>query len=618
MRQNGCDISSEAFGYPEAYYTPPSEALERIEIIRGAGSLQFGPQLGGVVNYVTKKSLGNKPFSVESSQTVGSFGMFNSYNAIGGEYKKWSYYGFLHYRTANGWRENSYYKTRTAYFTVSYAFSQRWNLRLDYTSMNNLNQQAGGLTDEQFMSNPTVSYRSRNWMSTPWSLASASLNFDSRKYWVATMKLFSTIGERNSVGFVMPLSIEDTLNSSLGSYNPRQVDRDAYMNFGAELRMMYTYRMFHQRQTLSFGTRLYHGNTHRMQQGIGTVGSDYSLALTDSISGKLWGRDMDLRTKNASVYVENLIQVGERLSITPGMRAEYIFTGASGYINPATSAGRISAERNRLFVLLGLGLQFSTSKNTNIYANVSQGYRPATFSEQLPSGTTEVVDPNLKDARGLNVDLGFRGTFLECMRFDVGLFALNYENRIGAIAMDGAPYKTNIGTSLSKGIESFVELDVLQLITKEKRFGSLQAFVNYTFIDARYTSWNNPAIANDPSLSIQGKRVENAPRHTLRTGVSYVYKSVGLHMQFNYIDEVFTDAANTEVPNAAATIGKIPAYCVADASIHCKVNASYSAKIGVNNLTNALYATRRSAGYPGPGILPGNGRTFYLTLSIKL
>jgi len=48
------------------------------------------------------------------------------------------------------------------------------------------------------------------------------------------------------------------------------------------------------------------------------------------------------------------------------------------------------------------------------------------------------------------------------------------------------------------------------------------------------------------------------------------------------------------------------------------VNASYSAKIGVNNLTNALYATRRSAGYPGPGILPGNGRTFYLTLSIKV
>ena len=618
MRQNGCDMSSEAFGYPETYYTPPSESLERIEIIRGAGSLQFGPQLGGVVNYVTKKSLGNKPFSVESSQTLGSYGMFNSYNAIGGIHKKWAYYGFFHYRSADGWRENSYYKTRTAYFTASYTFSPRWNLRIDYTNMNNLNQQAGGLTDEQFVSNPKMSHRSRNWMSTPWNLASATLNYQSNKNLSASLKFFSTIGERNSVGFVKPLTTEDTLNETLGTYNPRQVDRDTYLNFGAELRVLFAYKLFNQKQALSLGGRIYQGNTDRKQQGIGTTGSEFSLELTDSISGKLWGKDMNLTTKNASVYVENLFQFGERISITPGARLEYIYTGASGYISPALTSKVIDIERNRLFVLFGLGFQWSATKNTNVYANMSQGYRPATFSEQIPSGTTEIVDPNLKDASGFNVDLGYRGAFFECLRFDVGLFALNYENRIGAIVVDGVPFKTNIGTSFSKGIESFVELDVLKLLTKNKRFGSLQAFVNYTFIDARYTSWNNPVIANDPLLSIEGKRVENAPRHTLRKGISYVYKSFGVHVQSNFVDEVFTDAANTELPNAAATVGKIASYFVADASVHYRMNASFSVKIGANNLTNAQYATRRSTGYPGPGLLPGNGRTIYLTLSIKL
>jgi Fe(3+) dicitrate transport protein len=618
MRQNGCDMSAEAFGYPETYYTPPTESLERIEIIRGAGSLQFGPQLGGVVNYVTKKSLGSKPFSTESSQTLGSYGMINTYNAVGGVYKRWAYYGFLHYRTAEGWRENSSYKTRTAYFTATYTFSTRWNLRLDYTNMNNMNQQAGGLTDEQFESNPKMSNRSRNWMSTPWNLASATLNYQSNKNVSASIKFFSTLGDRNSVGFVKPLTTEDTLNGSLGTFNPRQVDRDAYLNLGAELRVLYSYNLFNQKQALSLGGRIYQGQTERKQQGIGTTGSEYSLELTDSIHGKLWGKDLELTTNNASIYVENLCQVGERLTITPGVRAEYIFTGASGYINPSTSAERIAMSRARLFVLMGIGLQFSASKNTNVYANLSQGYRPATFSEQLPSGTTEVVDPNLKDARGLNVDLGYRGTAFDVLRFDVGLFALNYENRIGAIVVDGVPFKTNIGTSFSKGIESFVELDVLQLLTRSKRFGSLQVFVNYTFIDARYTSWNNPVIANDPLLSIEGKRVENAPRHTLRSGLSYVYKSFGVHVQSNFVDEVFTDAANTELPNAAATVGKIATYFVADASVHYRMNASFSAKIGVNNLTNAQYATRRATGYPGPGLLPGNGRSLYLTLSIKL
>jgi Fe(3+) dicitrate transport protein len=618
MRQNGGDISSEAFGYPETYYTPPSESLERIEIIRGAGSLQFGPQLGGVVNYVTKKSLGNKPISIESSQTIGSYGMFNSYNAIGGVYKKWAYYGFFHYRTADGWRENSFYKTRTAYFTASYAFSSRWNLRLDYTNMNNLNQQAGGLADAQWMVQPRSSSRARNWMSTPWNLASATLNYQSNKYVSASLKFFSTIGERNSVGFIKSITTEDTLNGNLGTYNPRQVDRDSYLNFGAELRVLYTYKAFHQKQALSLGGRIYQGHTDRKQQGIGTTGSEYSLELTDSISGKLWGKEMDLTTKNASVYVENLFQLGERISITPGARLEYVYTGASGYISPVTTAKQIDVERNRLFVLFGLGFQWSATKNSNVYANMSQGYRPATFSEQIPSGTTEIVDPNLKDAKGYNVDLGYRGTFLECIRFDVGLFALNYENRIGAIIVDGVPFKTNIGTSFSKGIESLVELDVLQLLTRNKHIGSLQVFVNYTFIDARYTSWNNPVIANDPLLSIEGKLVENAPRHTVRAGLSYVYKSFGVHVQSNFVDEVFTDAANTELPNATATVGKIAAYFVADASLHYRMNASFSAKIGVNNLTNAQYATRRATGYPGPGLLPGNGRTIYLTLSMKL
>ena len=60
IRQNGYDISPDVFGYPEAYYAPPMEALERIEFMRGSASLQFGPQFGGMVNYVLKSGYGNK------------------------------------------------------------------------------------------------------------------------------------------------------------------------------------------------------------------------------------------------------------------------------------------------------------------------------------------------------------------------------------------------------------------------------------------------------------------------------------------------------------------------------------------------------------------------------
>ena len=136
VRQNGYDISSEVFGYPEAYYTPPSESVERIEIVRGAAALQYGPQFGGMLNYVTKKSLGDKPFSMESHQTIGSFGLFNSYNAIGGKYKKLRYYAYFHHRNADGWRENSHFETKMGAINLTYDISKKWQLSMEYTRMN--------------------------------------------------------------------------------------------------------------------------------------------------------------------------------------------------------------------------------------------------------------------------------------------------------------------------------------------------------------------------------------------------------------------------------------------------------------------------------------------------
>ncbi|HAW21432.1 MAG TPA: TonB-dependent receptor, partial [Flavobacteriales bacterium] len=45
-RQDGYDIAADALGYPESYYTPAIEAVQQIELVRGAASLQYGTQFG--------------------------------------------------------------------------------------------------------------------------------------------------------------------------------------------------------------------------------------------------------------------------------------------------------------------------------------------------------------------------------------------------------------------------------------------------------------------------------------------------------------------------------------------------------------------------------------------
>ena len=104
-RQNGYDISADVLGYPESYYTPPAEALEKIEIIRGAASLQYGTQFGGLINLIIKKPSQIKGNRSLIRNTVGSNGFFNNFTSVDGSNKTVSYYAFINYKKGNGFRK---------------------------------------------------------------------------------------------------------------------------------------------------------------------------------------------------------------------------------------------------------------------------------------------------------------------------------------------------------------------------------------------------------------------------------------------------------------------------------------------------------------------------------
>jgi Fe(3+) dicitrate transport protein len=54
-----------------------------------------------------------------------------------------------------------------------------------------------------------------------------------------------------------------------------------------------------------------------------------------------------------------------------------------------------------------------------------------------------------------------------------------------------------------------------------------------------------------------------------------------------------------------------------DFSIRYEFKKWFQAEAGINNLLNSSYYTRRATAYPGPGILPSDGRSFYFTLQYK-
>ena len=615
VRMNGYDITPDPMGYPEAYFTPPMEVVEQIEIVRGASSLQYGSQFGGLMNFVLRKPDPSTRFTTETVNTVGSNGLFSSFTYLGGTEGKWSYTAYYQRRVGNGWRENGAFETHHTHAEVNYAASNRLKLGMEMTYMTADTQQPGGLTDAQFEVDPQQSTRARNWFSTPWYIPALTAEYLVSPKTKISWKAFGTFAERNSVGFMRPINVEDDLGN-------RQVDSDYYTTYGSEVRLSSSYTLFGREQSLVGGLRYFNGHIDRKQLGLGTKGSD----LDYSVAAGPFARDLDFSNTNLAAFVEQVLRFSDKFLVTGGVRLEHIQSTMQGQFNRVNGVPQFldPITRTRSFALFGAGAEYHVTENSEFYTNLSQAFRPVLISDLTPPATTDEIDPNLQDSKGYNFDLGYRGSWTPALQFDLSYFHLNYADRIGTVAQkrpDKSIYqfRTNLGNSISRGFEGYVEVDPITAIFESSRLGYLHLFASIAFVDATYGDFEVTTVSNGQVQirNLEGNRVENAPRKINRFGATYTYDTFSMTWQLSDIGEVFSDASNTVAPNAAATVGLIPAYRVQDLSASWNFWKQHSVKAGVNNLTDARYFTRRAGGYPGPGIMPADGRTFYLTAALK-
>lgn len=624
VRQNGYDIAADPFGYPEAYYNPQLQAVQRIEVIRGHGALQYGPQFGGMVNYILRNgSEINKPFQVEMQHTAGSFGLVNTYNAIGGETKKFHYYAYFDHRNADGWRDNSKYFTNSGFGSFTWRLTDKFSLTAELMKNHIRSQQPGGLTDAAFASAPRSSSRARNWMDIEWATAALIANYRFNEDHKLNVKVFGIQGNRNSVGYVRAITIPDSIVRATGTYNNRAVDIDQYRNWGTEARYLSDYNLFGGRHSFSGGLRYFRGNTFRFRDGVGTTEAKYDISRLSPI----WNRDIDYNTHNVAAFAENIFRITDKFIIVPGIRYEWITAKATG-INGYTNGNPVylqNMKRDRAFLIAGLGAEYHTSKQTEFYANITQAYRPMQFADLTAPPTTNEIDANLKDAKGYNADLGYRGRVKSYLYFDVSAFYLRYNDRIGTLSQqrqDGSFYNltTNVGNSYSKGFEALVEFNPIKAFVNESKFGEVSVFGSFALTDAKFGDFQVvQKVGNDlVKTNLKNKRVENAPKYILRSGFTYTYKGFTFTPQVSYVSDAFSDANNTVTHTANGQNGLIPSYTVIDLTTTYTFNKQFNLKAGVNNLTNKMYFTRRAGGYPGPGLLPADGRNVFVSLGIIL
>ena len=613
MRQNGYNTNSDMFGYPEDHYTPPMQGIEQVQLVRGSAALQFGSQFGGMFNYVMKEGDTTKPFTLESEQTAGGNNFFNSYNAVGGTTGKLQYYAYYDYRHGDGWRDNSKFNYHAYYVNLNYHFSDKASLAVQFSRMNYVQQIAGGLTDEQFQQNPQQSLRNRNFFNPEINMPALIFKYALSSKTKIEITSHALFGQRNSVQFIANPDIKDTFNTALSSYNPRQVDRDYYNAFTTEARILHVYHLGRVNSVLTGGLRYFTEVTKRIQKGVGTTGSDFDLSLV-----KPYGIDLHFNTHNYAVFAENIFQLTPRFSVTPGFRYEVIKSSLSGVTNNASVD--VAYKGSRHFPLFGMGLQYQASAATQVYGNISQAYRPYLYANVTPADRVDKIDPSLKDSKGYDIDLGYRGNIKNIFRFDVNTYYLYYGNRVGLLTeKDGNNntylLTTNIGNSVAKGAEAFAQLSLLKIFNPAQKVNDISIFHSLTYTHARYTKGaiNKSGVNTD----VTGNRVENSPDWINKTGITFQHNNASIALQYSATSKSYNDAFNTEHSNNGVT-GVIPAYQLWDVMFDWHIKSIYHLSAGINNLTNEKYFNRRITMYPGPGILPADGRTFYVSFGVKL
>ena len=412
-RQNGYDISADVLGYPESYYTPPSEGLSNIQIVRGAASLQYGTQFGGLVNFVMKEPKKNQRQEIITRNSIGSNNLYTNFTSYKGSKNKFRYYTYFNFKQGDGFRDNSYFNSKNFFLKTIYDFNQESKLSFDLTYFTYLTQQAGGLNDQMFSNNPFQSNRARNWFNVDWLLYNLRYDheFDTKKS--LSVSFFGLNAVRNALGF--RVNRVDQVDSN----GPRDLISGDFNNFGLEAKFLNHYKLFNKESIFVLGSKLYYA-TNYSRQGPGSDFSDADFDFYNDIFPAYSNQsNYKYPNKNISVFGENIININDGLTITPGFRLEYINTQAQGQFERIIldAAQNViqhdtileNRKNERLFLLTGVGISQKLKNDIELYANYSQNYRSVTFADISTVNPAYAIDPEISDEEWLYYRLGFKG-----------------------------------------------------------------------------------------------------------------------------------------------------------------------------------------------------------------
>lgn len=618
--EDGVPIQPAVYIYPNAYYNPPSDRIDAVEVIKGSAALRYGPQtMGGVINYTTRKP--NETRGLSNQLTVGNneyYSAFSEWRGIGDPEKVSSDIQLL-YKHGDGFRENNTFDQVNSTVKTLFRLSEEKILYLKINgNFENSNATYTGLTEYSFRTNPNFNPKADdNFRVLRTSLDLIYTNKISTNL-VSNTTMYTSVFDRRwwreDDIFVRPTALEtgnlvpvpyfqtgDLVRTGNGKSN-FGILRTFYVG-GIEQNYILNHGIAGNVGQAEIGGRVHWerfiddkktGDAPDARDGVYYTGTPGSEA--DPV--KIVGQSHHYETIALALYAKEQMNF-KRLTVTPGLRFEVFKQDRVDRLRGSVLADKVSS-----VLLPGIGANYEFGQ-FNLFGGIHRGYTAPSSGALKITNFGQNVDAgglDLKPEKSWNMELGFR-SWLPGVLLEASGFMIKVEDLVAAGR--GTAFK-NLGKVNLSGIEGAMTLSVSEFVSILPDLNLSYTYLQTEIVDGIVKS---ATIAGNVDVTLDGNELPYAPRHTFTVGLAKrIGDIVRMRADMRFVDEVFTDFENLQQTFNRGDTGPIPSYAIVNASIDYKLTEQWQVFLTAKNIFDHVYIGSRlhsNAGQPEANLSSG-------------
>ena len=638
LLEDGVPFTIAPYGDNAAYYHPPIERMESIEVLKGAGQILYGPQtIGGVINYLTP-SIPRSP-TAGISVAGGSRAFTNVHAKAGGTFGEAGGTGVLAdyiRRSGDGARANTSSMVDDASVKLLVPLSHMQSLSFRgnvYREQSTVTY--SGLTEEEFATNPRQNPFANDGFDMTRVGGAIAHRVGRRDRRALTTTLYGYRIQRDwwrqsSNSLQRPNDRSDpacggmaNLVTTCGAEGRLR----EYVVVGLEPRGTWQWVGPRALLELDAGARAHHEKQERLQVNASTP-RGRSVGLAGNVNAGLV-EDNRRTTEAFASYLQLRVATGA-FSLSGGVRGEALRLTRLNRRPSGTAPDGVRGATSMQALIPGLGATVALREGLTAFAGIHRGFAPPRPEDIISNSTGGVVE--LDAELSWNSEVGLRWQPARPLRVEATLFNLDFSNQIvpASVAGGAGATLTSAGRTLHRGVELSLRADPTRRVAGVQLFTEIAAA--YTpvarFEGARFSYigtgggdvvgkvYDAPnADGTRTRQSVTGNRLPYAPEYTLTTTVGARHRTGSeVRVEMVAMGEQYGDAANTRVQVADGQQGTLPAAALWNVTANVPIpHSPFSAWVAVKNLTDRMVIVDRTR-----GLLPGLPRLVQMGIAYRL